>query len=503
LWIEPAGVRVHPDGGLYSGDRLSFQITAHNNGSTDLTGVPLIVNWGTGEAKGAIRYIPHGGTGSVDLAWVWDTKSLTGTQTITVTLDPEERADDLDRSDKVATIQIDLAPQPPADEIGAEWQTTTSRCCRFHFISGTAAARDIASIEQIADEAMAYVENQLGVQQTEPLEVSLVNRVLGHGGFAQQGITITYVDRDYAGGGLREVLRHEGTHLLDHRLTHGERPAMLVEGFAVYVAGGHFKPEPLPERAAALLQLGRWIPLRDLANSFYGSQHESGYLEAGAFIAYLVKRSDFQTFVKFYGSLQRRSGETDADMIDREMRAVYGVGLEQMESEWQSYLHTLDAAGQRSDLANTIAFYDTVRRYQQTLDPSAHFLSAWLPDVGRAQSLGVVADYLRHPRQPENIAIETMLVSANAASAKGDFDQAATLLAAINHVLDSSITFSDPIAARYLNVVRATLASSYDPQRIMIDGDRAEVWAKRSGDPLLHLLSAGLQDGAWLVRLSQ
>jgi hypothetical protein len=96
-----------------------------------------------------------------------------------------------------------------------------------------------------------------------------------------------------------------------------------------------------------------------------------------------------------------------------------------------------------------------------------------------------------------------MLVSANAASAKGDFDQAATLLAAINHVLDSSITFSDPIAARYLNVVRATLASSYDPQRIMIDGDRAEVWAKRSGDPLLHLLSAGLQDGAWLVRLSQ
>ncbi|MGH2592141.1 MAG: hypothetical protein ACRDGG_01365 [Anaerolineae bacterium] len=503
LWIDPSGVRIHPDGGLYSGDTLSFEIEARNGGSTDLSRVPVVVDWGSDRAEGEIDTIPRGGSGTADLVWVWHTASLVGTQTVTITLDPENGIGDPDSSNNIAVVQIDLAADRPGNEIGAEWQTATSDCCAFHFIRGTAAARDIDAIGRVADDAIAYAEDRLGVQREDRLEVYLIGRVLGHGGFASEQIAISYLDRNYAGGGLLEVFRHEGTHLLDRGIAGGERPVLLVEGFATYITGGHFKLEPLPERAAALLQIDGYLPLRDLANHFYPSQHETGYLEAGAFIDYLVERDGYATFIELYDGMRRKPGESDADVIDREMKAVYDVGLDDMEAEWLAHLRTLDAGDQVRDVANTIAFYDTVRRYQRALDPSAYFLEVWMPDIQQAESRGLAADYLRHPRAPENIAIETMLVAADAAFVARDFDRVEALLASVNTVLDADATFSDPTAARYLAVVRATLASGHEPQRITLDGDRAEVLAARDGGSTLVSLSAVLQDDAWSVRLSQ
>ncbi len=495
-------MRVYPAGGLYSGDTLSFEIEAHNGGDDDRSNVPVVVDWGTGSAEGEI-YLPRGGSGSTDLLWVWDTGSLAGTQTITVTVDPENETGDPEPGNNVAVIHIDLSPDLPANEVGAEWQTVTGDCCTFHFASGTAAARDVDAIARIADEAMAYVGNRLDVRGEERLEVYLVDRVLGHGGFAGDEITISYLDRNYAGGGLLEVFRHEGTHVLDRHIADGEQPALLVEGFAVYITGGHFKVEPLPERAAALLQNGDYIPLRDLANDFYPSQHETGYLEASAFIDYLVQRDGYDAFVELYDGMKRQPDESDADMIDREMQAVYGIGLDDMEAEWLAYLRTLDIDDQRRDVANTIAFYDTVRRYQRALDPSAYFLSAWIPDIGQAQSRGLVADYLRHPRAAENIALEIMLVAAAEALAVHEFERGEALLASANAVLDDGSGFADPIAARYYDIVRAALEAGYEPQRITLDGDQADVWATQGGDAALLRLSAERQDDAWSVQLSR
>ena len=300
---------------------------------------------------------------------------------------------------------------------------------------------------------MAFVEERLNVQQTRPLEVYLISRVLGHGGFAGETIAISYVDRDYAGGGLLEVFRHEGTHLLDRRIAGGERPALLVEGFAVYVTGGHFKLESLPERAAALLKAGRYIPLRDLANSFYPSQHESGYLEGGAFIDYLVQRNGFRTFVELYDGMRRQTGESDADMIDREMRAVYGIGLAELEREWQTYLRTLTVGDETRDVIDTISFYDTVRRYQRALDPSAYFMTAWMPDLPQAFSRGLVADFMRHPRAPENIALETMLIGAHDALMAREYGRVENLLASIKAVLDADVHV-ELVAAQRIEAVR-------------------------------------------------
>ena len=502
MLIDPSGVRVYPAGGLYSGDTLSFEIEAHNGGDEDRSNVPVVVDWGTGSADGRI-HLPRGGSGSTDLLWVWDTGSLGGTQAITVTIDPENETGDPDPDNNVAVIHVDLSPDLPANEIGAEWQTVTGDCCTFHFPSGTAAARDIDTIARIADEAIAFVEERLDTRSEERLEVYLVDRVLGHGGFAGDEITISYLDRNYAGGGLLEVFRHEGTHLLDRRIADGEQPALLVEGFAVYITGGHFKIEPLPERAAALLQDGDTIPLRDLANDFYPSQHETGYLEAGAFIDYLVQRDGYDAFVELYDGMKRQPDESDADMIDREMQAVYGIGLDEMEGDWLATLQALDAGDQRRDVMNTIAFYDTVRRYQRALDPSAYFLGAWIPDIGQARSRGLVADYLRHPREAENIALETMLVAAAEAFTARDYDRGETLLASVNAVLDAGSESADPIAARHHDIVRAALAAGYEPQRITLDGDRADVWATQDGDARLLRLSAERQNDAWSVQLSR
>jgi hypothetical protein len=504
IWIEPSGVRVHPDGGLYSGDTLSFQVEAHNGSTADVSHLPVIVDWGANRATGKIDYLPRGGSGTANLPWVWSTASISGTHTVTVTLDPQNVSGSSAGGDNAAVIQVDLAADRPLAEIGAKWQTLTSVCCTIHYISGTAAERDIRSIAKTADEAIAFVESRLSTTQTRRLEVYLISRVLGHGGFAGDAIAISHLDRDYAGGGLLEVLRHEGTHMIDRRMADGERPSLLVEGFAVYITGGHFKLESLPERAAALLTTQSYIPLRDLANNFYPSQHETGYMEGGAFIDYLVTRGGFKTFVDLYDGMQRKSGESDADMIDREMQAVYGVGLDEMEREWQAYLRTLTVGDEeRRDVADTITFYDTVRRYQHALDPSAYFLGVWIPDIQEARARRLVADYLRHPRAPENIALETMLVAAHEAIAARDNDRGETLLASVNAVLDAGVRFDDPIAARYLEVVQTALAAGYEPQRLTLDGDHADVQATREGEVTLLSLSAALQNGAWSLGLSQ
>jgi hypothetical protein len=83
----------------------------------------------------------------------------------------------------------------------------------------------------------------------------LIPRLLGHGGFASHEISVSYLDRNYGGSRFDLVLHHEMIHILDARLGGDLRPTMLVEGLAVYLTGGHFKPEPILSRAAALLKL--------------------------------------------------------------------------------------------------------------------------------------------------------------------------------------------------------------------------------------------------------
>ncbi len=382
----------------------------------------------------------------------------------------------------------------------AQWASAESDCCLFHYLTGTAAERDLDEILSTADAAFAHVQSVLGVAPGARTNFTLLSRLLGHGGFASGEISLTYIDRNPAGSDLFSLFTHEGTHLLDRQFAQ-TKPIMMTEGLAVYVSGGHFKPEDLQPRAAALLALGRYIPLTELAKGFYPAQHEIGYLEAGAFIGYLVDRYGWERFKAMYGSFQ--GAANDAQMLDNALQAHFGQSLAEMEAAWLARLATVPGdQAEIDDLRLTVALYDTLRRYQQLKDPSAYFLTAWLPDGPRARERQITADFVRHPRTPDHIALEAMLQSASRALVAGDAARAGELLASVNLALDAGSLAADALAAEYLAVVNELLASGYEAQSITLAGASAEVTAIRDW-PQLDELSLIRAAGGWRLAATQ
>jgi hypothetical protein len=448
--------------------------------------------------------------GAVDgeawLEWIWDTTGLQGPQELTVILDPDDeiKIGDENPDNNLIARTIDLRPpaELPTAWAQARWTQNESACCVFHYFSGAAADRDIDALMAVADEAFVYAGDQLGVEMDEEkLDVYLIDRVLGHGGFASGHVIISYLDRFYAGGALTQVFRHEGVHVLDRQIAE-VRPTLLAEGLAVYVSEGHFRKEPISERAAALLALDLYIPLADLAEDFYPSQHEIGYLEAAGFVEYLVDRFGWQSFLTFYGGM-RRDEEGQAAMIDAALQEYFGITLDEAESEWLATLDKLPTPEtQMLDLRLTIEFYDTVRRYQQEWDPSAYFLEVWLPPIEEGEQREITADWNRHPSAPVNVTLETMFVAADSAFDQARYDEVERLLEAINIVLDTGGDLTaNGLAAHYAALVQATAAVGYEAQQIELDLKRSEAQvlaAKADGAETVELKFTHVA-GIWRV----
>jgi hypothetical protein len=226
-------------------------------------------------------------------------------------------------------------------------------------------------------------------------------------------------------------------HWLDGQLGGELRPSILQEGLAVYLSGGHFKEEPIIPRAAALLDLGWYLPLRQLADSFYTSQHEIGYLEAAALINYLVDTYGWDRFNSFYRDIHPAPENTPSSGLDAALRAHFDMTLDTLETNFIAFLRAQPVeASNRSDLRLSVAFYDTVRHYQQMLDPSAYFLSAWLPDVSSMRQHGIVADVLRHPQGISNLRVEELLIAADADLRAGRYEMAEFNIRAASALLD-------------------------------------------------------------------
>jgi hypothetical protein len=336
------------------------------------------------------------------------------------------------------TQTVTLLPQEalPEAEAGARWAHAESDCCLVYYITGTDAERDLPEILSMADEQAALVEGRFQHHLTDPVTLVLLPRVLGHGGFTGEGIAISYLDLRYSGSDPEIVLRHELVHYVDHLLGGDLRPTILVEGLAVYVSGGHFKEEPLLPRAAALLKMGDYLPLEPLADNFYPSQHESGYLEAGALVEYMVQRWGWEAFQGFYRDIHS-NGDNQQEAIDRALGLHFGISFADLEAGFLDALRSQpEASKYDEDVRLTIAFYDTVRRYQQVLDPSAYYLAAWLPDGKQMRERGIVADYLRHPSAPINHILESLLVSADGHLRAGDYQATGIILQTVDRVLD-------------------------------------------------------------------
>lgn len=429
LTSEDFTVRLHPDGGLYPGDLVSFEVIAP--ASHDMKGrtAQIVI-----DAPEDVVLEPQefgrfgiGGRTQATFEWAWDTGGLpTGEYAATISILP---------GGPTWTETITLQPGSPQT---GRWAMAESECCMLYYISGTAAERDLFSLRDMANSQAEAASQQMGVDFNRAVGIVFLPRVLGHGGFANEEISISYLDRNYAGGSPEIVLHHEMIHILDRELGGEFRPSLFVEGLAVYMSGGHFKPEPLAQRAAALLELGWYLPLAPLADRFYLSQHEIGYLEAGALVEYMITRWGRADFERFYRQMRPIEGSpSQAEAINAALLEHFQMTLAELENDFLRYLkqQPLDPFWVE-DVRLTVRFYETVRRYQQALDPSAYYLAAWLPEGEQMRQRGIVADYLRTPSAPENIAIETLLVAADKQLESGDLSGAERLLQIINAALD-------------------------------------------------------------------
>jgi hypothetical protein len=426
-------VRYHPDGPLFVGDQVSFEVIAPPDLDLEEKQVRVEVMLADWEeiATAGFGSFGIGGRFQATVNWGWDTRGLEpGEYSLRFSVQP-------DGEEWIETVRLHPAGQVPPPEPQARWETVESDCCIVHFITGTDAARDLPLLLEIADRQGQRAIRRMGVEFSDPIPITLLPRVLGHGGFASNEIYISYLDRNYAGNDFAMVLHHEMIHILDSRLGGELRPSILVEGLAVYLTGGHFKPEPLLPRAAALLDLGYYLPLAPLADDFYRSQHEAGYLQGAALIQFLVNRYGWEAFSDFYRDIHPHSSGKQSLAIDAALQEHYGLTLPELESQFVSYLSRLHVNPDLyQDVRLTILFYDTVRRYQLLLDPSAYFLNAWLPSGQEMRDREIVADYLRRPSLPENLVIERLLVEADRELRAGNYSAAERLLVSVDSRLD-------------------------------------------------------------------
>ena len=416
--IQPTGqitVITHPDGPLYVGDQVSFEILIPAETSDKRGSIEVTFN---GQELGSSGFAPYGigGRNQVTLWWVWDTHDLKpGSYTLTFTRLP-------DNTTWTESFPLHPADQVPSPEPDAHWVSTTTVCCNLYYITGTAAERDITTLSREADEQSTVVSAQMGTSLSKRMDIIFMSRVVGHGGFTGLGVYVSYLDDNYIGNDMPILFHHEFVHFYDNELGGDYLPTMLQEGLAVYLAGGHFKPEPLGPRAAALLNLGWYIPLTTIADDFYNQQHDIAYLEAGALVKYLVETYGWDAFNEFYRTIPAPESRTVSAVMDNALQDHFGLSFADLETAYLAYLQTQTVTPDvRTDLQLTVAFFDTVRRYQEALDPSAYFLTAWLPDGSVMRQRGIVADFLRHPEGWDNRLLESLLIRSKRELFSGDY----------------------------------------------------------------------------------
>ncbi|MCB0007037.1 MAG: hypothetical protein KDE04_11305, partial [Anaerolineales bacterium] len=306
LSLMPDDVVLFPVPAIYAGDLVSFQILP--DVPADLAPDEILVQiFVDGEI------LVEGGLVSRNLAgqsiglfeWVWDTTSRAGVHELRVVLDPDDRIQvgDLNQADNEVRLDVLVkgAADRPVAERNAAWLTHETESAVIHVITGTAAHRDLEFVSGIVDAAIQQASQAVGATPAEKLQLYLIERVIGQGGYAGSVMVISYLDRDYAGDGFYEVLVHESVHLIDRQFAPNRIP-FLGEGVAVWATGGHYKIEDIDRRAAALLETGLYIPLPALIDDFYPVQHEIGYLAAAGFEKYLIDQYGWGRFRDFYAS---------------------------------------------------------------------------------------------------------------------------------------------------------------------------------------------------------
>jgi hypothetical protein len=229
-----------------------------------------------------------------------------------------------------------------------------------------------------------------------------------------------------------------------------------------------------------------------LADSFYSAQHESAYIEAGAFVEFLIARYGWE---RVYGMFREPSDvQPPSAGLDSMLSAHLQIRLAECELDWLATLRArVPEPDQIRDVKFTVAFFDDLRRYQSLYTPGSNVSAMWIPDPPAARMRGLTADYLPSPETDEAIALETMFRAAQRRAGARDWSQAWEILGAIERVLDAKQrrapdpAYASSLADDYRRLVRAILRSGYEPLDISPESGRAEVTVRPLG---------GLEKGA-------
>ena len=460
-------VRVFPGPQHYIGDVLTVEVEVANAELLgDPPGATLAVNDNVLEVEPFLAWSPLRENALV-FRWAWDTaEAEAGAHRLTISL-PQEGGE---AQTLRAQINLEPAENRPTHERNARWVQRLNNCCRISYLTGTAAERDIAELDRAIDTAFDEVEARLGVLAADkPVQITLLDNVWGNGAFVSQDMVLSYVDRAYTSPDFNTTLRHEATHWTMRAVGTAQTPPLLSEGVAVYIAGGHFKAEPIPERAAALLSTEQFIPLRDLADNFWSYQHEIAYLEAAGLVAYLVETYGLEDFLRAYG-MEGIDAASDGEWLDAVFRRVYRAGLAQIEREYRAWLLQRVPGAQTTDLELTVLLFDTIRQYQALY---AQYQEA-LPTAQEAIAAGQVAEFMREPSSKYNVALEAIFISAHEALHEGRYQEAEQLLRAAQAALADGDFTREPIAG-YLRIIERVGELGYEVQRITLVGDEEAV----------------------------
>ncbi|HQE91550.1 MAG TPA: hypothetical protein PLH19_01605 [Anaerolineae bacterium] len=487
---------------LYVGDWVSANINPRL--PEDVAG-PLTLTWTVDAGEILTTSVDYGGFDDrlqARFYWAWQIPSTTETIPFTFTLLLPPDYPDPDWTDN--TLIVSVTPLPVEEmhepEPEAHWTATEWPGFRLHYLTGSAAERDLSFIEAAAAEAYADVTAQLGPAGM-PLDIYFLDRVIGQGGYASsEWVAISYVDRQYAPVNLGLVLRHELTHRLDGALGCTVAPSMVREGLAVYVAGGHYERRPIVHTAAVIETSAYYIPLIRLADNFYTHQHEVGYMEAAAFVSYLVENYGWPGLATFcQAAAGNETAGGDVASLDAGLQALGEDPLSVFQSKWEAWLPTPSVtSADVAALAAELHLMETLRAYQAAYDVGAHFLEGILFDPQQGASRNITADFVRHPHEVEPVTLELLLRMAHEALNRADVVSAENLLAAVDAVLVDG--FPDAgLAADGRAIVAAALAEGYEPYRLVVrEAGQYEVDVLDAAAwPAQRVLRATFTGGAW------
>jgi len=479
-------VRAFPGPEHYAGDILTFGIQAPSGFDESVAVYMTLDGMKPTQALDTFYWF-----GEVVVPWALDTTTLAGHHTITFTTENGEL-------NEIYSFEVLPVDQRPANEVRADWLIKETDCCIFHYLSGTAAARDIDFISEHFQQGANEYEAMIKTEIDSKMEVHIIDRIFRNGGFGGHGdIVISYTDRYYGptvgGEGLETLARHEFSHAASVSPENsGGAVDFNYEGLAVYVAGGHYKPEPLAQRGAALYDLGLSAPITEII-----PQHELSYLHAALILTYIVDTYGEEKLWRFLSADQNSSDGQPLPLKDA-IRLTCRVSLEEFDHGFQAWLESNDPGQQLDDLRLTLALQEARRKYQDRYAPDPLFLTSELDTsaIRRSEYLPVV---MREARAPTNIAIELIIANSQQAIFSGDYASAEALNKVIAEIISTG-KFEDPLAKDYLDVVLAAASQGYEVVNMdILLGDHAS--ARTTAEPpVLVNLEFQKIDGIWQIQ---